>query len=121
MKYYNVVVNISQNNTTIYGVIINLSALSYFVGGGSLRWIVKKHLHLDGLISAQGDRTTGYWQGAGSGGALLFEVTNMTGLSLKSKILKRFEIIIVIINVYTGLLVQDKYPVIIQGPVKQKC
>ena len=29
-------------------------------------------------------------------------------------------LIIIINNIYTGLLVQDKYPVIIQGPVEQK-
>lgn len=35
---------------------------------------------MDGLITAQGDKATGYAQGAGSGGSFLFEVTNMTGM-----------------------------------------
>ena len=38
-----------------------------------------KHLHVDGLISAQGGTATTYRHGAGSGGSLLLEVTNMTG------------------------------------------
>ena len=54
----------------------------FIAGGGSLRWIVKKLLHVDGLISAQGGSVTNYWQGTGSGGSVLFEVTNMTGLFL---------------------------------------
>ena len=49
------------------------------VGGGSLRWIVKKHLHVDGLISAQGGKQPYYSPGAGSGGSILLELTNLTG------------------------------------------
>ena len=53
------------------------------LGGGNLRWVAKKLLHVDGLISAQGGTATVYTHGAGSGGSLLLEVTNMTGLYFK--------------------------------------
>ena len=47
-------------------------------GGGCLRWQTQKHLHLDGLITAQG--TMGQSQsGGGSGGSILIEALNMSG------------------------------------------
>ena len=58
-----------------------MSNLIYlFVGGGALRWIVSKNLHLDGLITAKGEngKTSGY-SGGGSGGSILIETVNMTG------------------------------------------
>ena len=41
-------------------------------------------------------------------------------ISKKAGIERNIYYIMIINNSYTGLLVQDKYPVIIQGPVKQK-
>lgn len=47
-------------------------------GGGALWWQVGKHIHLDGLISSKGTSGSGY-SGAGSGGSVLVETTNITG------------------------------------------
>ena len=48
------------------------------LGGGSLRWQAQDHLHLDGLITAQGQSGKSQ-SGGGSGGTVLIEALNMSG------------------------------------------
>ena len=47
-------------------------------GGGSLHWVTKTSLHLDGLITAKGT-TNSPQAGGGSGGSILIEALNMSG------------------------------------------
>ena len=44
-----------------------------------MQWIVSKHMHLDGLISAKGENGKGAYSGGGSGGSVLVDTMNITG------------------------------------------
>ena len=50
-------------------------------GGGSLHWVTKASLHLDGLITAKGT-TNSPQAGGGSGGSILIEALNMSESTL---------------------------------------
>lgn len=42
-------------------------------------WVISKHFHLDGLITARGQDALNNYGGGGSGGSVLVDVMNITG------------------------------------------